>query len=247
MRRWVVRMAGVAALAGILCVSASFASQSGWYVGGSTGVGFNQTQRNMQVANGIPNSFDTYRRFSVSDSFLAGVQAGYQFATHWSWLSAISAGLVYQYSSPSLTKGVVRLFSLPAFANYHYAYRVLSQNLLFQLTFNLIQWHHVVPYVAALAGVAFNRLSGYRELPLSGILPRVSPAFGNHTECAFAYGASIGLAMRASQYVRVDLAYRFVNLGRVESARGQGLWNAERLRNRLYSNQVLLSINAFLH
>ena len=98
------------------------------------------------------------------------------------------------------------------------------------------------PYLGLGLGVASNSTTTYTESPLSGVTPRVSPAFAARTNNNFTYNVGAGLDYKISYRSILSLGYEFQNLGRIQSDYGASTWSTDLLNLGTYtSNAVLLN------
>jgi opacity protein-like surface antigen len=96
-------------------------------------------------------------------------------------------------------------------------------------------------FVGAGVGVSFHETSG-QQFFTSPQLPGFTPlaTWASHHTDTLAWSLTAGLAFKASPNVTVDLAYRFVDLGRYDTGINVNAFFDESFSARVYSHEVLL-------
>jgi opacity protein-like surface antigen len=83
-------------------------------------------------------------------------------------------------------------------------------------------WSGVTPYVGAGVGFASNTLSGLRDqsvVTLAGSLPGPAGGIaGDHTQWNLAWALMAGLSFDVTQNLKLDLGYRYLDIGKVSSS-----------------------------
>ncbi len=90
---------------------------------------------------------------------------------------------------------------------------IRSLTLMFNLYRDLGRWGPVVPYIGAGIGMAFNEMS---EVYFTGNPNLVNRIEGNE-ETSFAWSVMAGVAYQISPRAILDLGYRYIDLGDIES------------------------------
>ena len=184
----------------------------GWYLRGDVGVGANQlsdfrsTLAPVNAAGGGAPAIATAYT-SIGDSALFGAGVGYQF-NHWlradvsgeyRTSAAYRAGETYTQSCPGD-------FCLDAYTSNNQTTLFLANGY-----FDLGTWRGVTPYVGAGIGAAFHTFGGISDL---GIGQGYST---DRSQTNFAWAVMGGLAFNVTPNLKIDLGYRYVDMGRLTS------------------------------
>lgn len=217
-----------------------------WFVSVGGGVQYPQFNSNTVVNNGSgfspPFDLDIYSASTTNQGIL-GVMAGQRWDRDSQWLPSYSLGVIYQYFFEINTGGMVTQYSLPEFTNYKYHLNRSSNVVMAAAKLNLFEYAQSISlFVNGGIGEAFNKTSGYREMALTGVTPRVSPGFSDHTTNQFAYMVGAGVDYKIKPQWLISVGYNYVNLGNFSSAQGAQTWSSQSLNlGRYQSNGVFAS------
>jgi opacity protein-like surface antigen len=209
-------------------IAAPIAESSGWYLRGDIGVG--QLGGKTEIIQpGVPTTA------GISDDFggfaLGGIGAGYQFN---GWLRADITAEYRTKASVSLSDqfcfagagGVCNV--TPPYTNgfNQITGNISSMVFLANAYLDLGTWHGITPFVGVGVGVASHHMTGFRDIGGTVTTP-VAPAvpFGfatggylaNGSKTNFAWAAMAGLSYDVAQNYKVELGYRYLNMGHVET------------------------------
>lgn len=235
-----------------LSTGSSYAALGHFYLEGTTGVSLSKLDHaNPRISydNGIFN--DAYPLHgNQSNRMMMSGNIGYE--------------LTGSNGIPSLALGV-GLFGTPT--DYSYTGHLIetplgdTSNTLYNYRFNVnsirlmaeaqLSWTigNIVPFINGGIGSAWNRLSGYNEIPVASSGFVALPPFQSHTNTNFAYQVGVGLgygfnfAAPASAFKqeRVSLGYRYANLGTASfKTRGQ-VYPYPLNFGKIQSNEIYLS------
>jgi opacity protein-like surface antigen len=221
---------------------------SDWFV--SFGLGMQKPQSfnsNMRVnnASGFPAPYNT-DLYSTSTKAAPAVafEVGHRWERENRWLSAVALSLAYQNVLASNAGGTVMQYSAPAFINYNYNSYVSSNVVLLFGKVDLFRYHFLSSYFKVGIGGAFNRNSNYTESALPNVTPRTSPAYATHNSTQFAYDLGAGLDFQLNKQFILSAGYEYLNLGKISSGQGAGLWTGQSLNFGSYhTNEVFLSVS----
>jgi opacity protein-like surface antigen len=169
----------------------------------------------------ITANFERDTLNNIDRSFLMGAGVGYRFHPNWRGDAALTYRGGYQLDDRDKDGGIIP--PVPA----TYSADVSSTALLFNGYYDF-EAGGMRPYVGAGIGVAHNRLGPLRQDFNRGFNLNLAP--GKRTDTAFALMA--GVSMPQPGWV-LDLGYRYVDLGKIESGTG------------LYSNGASLGVPAY--
>jgi opacity protein-like surface antigen len=194
----------------------------GWYLRGD--IGFTNQQVgslfNNQVNNNIPGITVTNVDKAFDASPLFGIGVGYQFNQ---WLRADVTG---EYRAAANFHGL-DISTFPTqfgttTAPDNYSASKSEWLFLANLYADLGTWWCVTPFVGAGVGVSYNTISNFRDLTVgsSGGLPGiVGTGFAKDATTAnLAWALHAGLAYKVTPGFSVELAYRYLNLGKAQTA-----------------------------
>lgn len=221
-----------------------------WYIGVLGGVQWNDITQKITVNNGSnaqsPYNQDTFLT-GVHDQAFAGAAGGYRWELNNSWVPAVALGLRYhRVFARDVGKSILQ-YSMLEFGNYNYSWQIYSDVALATAKVNFFQYRVFSPYLSGGFGAAFNRARGYSEAALSGVTPRISPAFADNWTTQFAYNLGAGLDLQLGSRFIVSLGYEYQDLGSVSSGSGMGTWAGQSLNLGDYkSNAAMLSVSYLL-
>jgi len=224
----------------------------GFYVSGGAVASMLMANGTNMVSTGPGWPDDTYKSQRVTGQpglFLAG---GYTWKRDTKWLPAYSVGMKYMYTSPATVKGYIDQYSIPNFENYYYTYQIQQQNLLATVKADLYNWRNVMPYLTLGAGLSINAVSSYQEQALTGVTPRLSPAFSSRINTNFAYTVGAGFDFILQKNIWMNLEYDYAYYGTVRTGRGadntsfSGSNFADAsIKNRITANTIFLGFTYY--
>jgi opacity protein-like surface antigen len=189
-----------------------------WYLRGDVGVGmqsfsqFNYTETNASFV--WPASWTIVQQ-NVSDAALFGFGLGYEFN---SWLRFDVTG---EYRTQAAFKATGRYTEFCPGGGY--CFDVTSGNyssavFLANAYLDLGTWWCLTPYVGFGLGGAYNMTNGMQDL---GLQNSGSPGFGlggSQSNLNFAWDVQLGLTYNVTDNFKVDLSWRYLNLGSPQTA-----------------------------
>ena len=226
---------------------ADFAQNAKWFIAVGGGEQYAISSRNIFVNNGsnlpAPYNQDTYTT-NTDNSAVFSLAAGKRWVNDSKWISASSLSLNWQHYFNIQPGHNILQYSDPEFLNYTYNWNFDSNLLLANAKLDLLRYQRFAPYITGGIGAAFNYAHGYNETALSGVTPRLSPGFQNHTTTQFAYQLGTGVDLQLNPKLILSVGYNYQNLGGVFSGSGVGSWSGQKLHAGSYgSNEVLATIN----
>ena len=111
------------------------------------------------------------------------------------------------YVSTTTVSGTVEQYTLPDFTNYNFKYDIQLLNILATLKLDLYRWKNLMPYVIGGVGLTNYSTSEYTEQALSGVTPRVSPAYGSNSGNNFSYLLGVGLDYAILENLWINAEY----------------------------------------
>jgi opacity protein-like surface antigen len=190
----------------------------GWYLRGDIGFSNEDVGSlfNDKVNNGVPgirvNNVD--KGFDAAPLF--GIGVGYQFNNF------IRADVTGEYRGSANFHGLdISTAGGTTFPD-HYSASKSEWLFLANLYADLGTWWCVTPFVGAGVGVSYNTISNFRDLGVgsSGLIGgNASTGFANAATTAnLAWALHAGLAYKVTPGFSVELAYRYLNLGKAQTA-----------------------------
>jgi opacity protein-like surface antigen len=196
---------------------------SGWYLRGDIGVGaqnfksFDFTQTNVATGGAWPASWRIDQR-DIKDTMFFGIGVGYQ------WNNWLRFDITGEYRADVKFKAVGSYDSgapggSRAFDVYdgdHSALVVLANAYI-----DLGTWWCITPFIGAGVGSAYNRTAALSDTGINtnGL---GAGAFGfanaDHAQWGMAWAAHAGLAYQVSSNFKVELAYRYLDMGNAVTA-----------------------------
>ncbi len=130
----------------------------------------------------------------------------------------------------------------PNFGILNYSYRV-SSTALWQEQYWIFGSCRWKPYLFMGVGVTWNHLFDYFESASNGSTAPVITPFHSYTQAHVAYGFGMGIHYVLHNQSRVDVGYRYINLGGGSLGRSSIQTTDARLRvNNLYAHMITLSL-----
>jgi opacity protein-like surface antigen len=194
------------------------AEYGGWYLRGDGGVGINQVSH-------LRSTFDPtvvvpaplFESYSIGDSAFVGAGVGYQFN---SWLRADVTGEYRTASNYRATQSYTNrwnnLCGGAVGGRCHDLYNAQHRAAVFLANgyVDLGTWYGITPYVGGGVGFAVNFLENETDVgPETG-------GFGyarNRTQTNFAWAAMAGLGYNVTQNLKLEVGYRYLDMGRITS------------------------------
>lgn len=241
------RLISFALISSISSIAHAVAPSQNWFMsvgGGMTRLNFADK---VNVDNGTqmvpPNNIDY---FTVNNP-KAGIfqyNLGYQWHDESPYFPYTSFFLQYRhYFRTNITGNVVQ-FSLPTFNNYQYKMSYEADMLTLNGKFDLINYHHFLPYVSAGLGFIVNHLNDYSESVHPNVTPRIPPSYQGNTKLKGALTLGVGIDYLISQHYGLTLGYDHVFQGIAKSGPGEGLWNQTKLNfGNVKMDTVFINLN----
>jgi opacity protein-like surface antigen len=201
---------------------------TGWYLRGQVGAADNS----LSTIDGVVLS----RNFP--SNWTAGLGGGYQYNTWFRTDVTVDYQFLYDRN------GVQNVF-MPCFAGAGLtacsplvSNKAESLAILGNAYLDLGNWWGITPYVGVGAGVDVLRQRAQVGWIPAGIPYTWGPSYSGYY-LRFAYAGMVGLTYDLTSHIKIDLGYRWINLGKIE---GFDLYNNRFSRN-LYSNQVRIGLH----
>ncbi len=185
---------------------------SSWYLRGDIGVGNLQTMNVDYLANPLnnPSNF-TIQSVALQDQVFYLFGAGYEFNN---WLR-FDATAEYRSKDSFVFWGGYTTACPNPFAQCLDVYNgyISSWVFLANAYVDLFTWCGLTPFVGAGVGTAANTIAGFSDVGIptggSGIGPNV-------TDWNLAWAIHAGLSYTINEHLKLELAYRFLNMGSVQ-------------------------------
>jgi opacity protein-like surface antigen len=213
---------------------------SGWYIRADVGVGnavLDKTSSSFTVST--PTGF-ALRESHLDDSAFAGIGAGYKFNN---WFRADVTG---EYRTSQRFQAIES--ATGPINGFYDAYNGSIQSSVFLANgyFDLGNWYGFTPYVGAGAGVALHHVSSLTDVGAVDAAGGLGWA-PSHSTTDFAFAAMAGVSFDVTQNVKLDVGYRYLNMGTAKSAGincvgGCGGNGIESQKFRLASNDIRVGL-----
>lgn len=170
-----------------------FFDLSAWYVRADVGYAWGHID-GAEAASGFPSPATD----NVGNGFVGGIGGGIK--TRW-----LRTDVTIDYTAPLTYTGT-------AVASGDVSAKISGWSALFNGYIDLGKWYGVSPYIGAGAGVGYMTVSDYSST--------VAPPFsgGDHSQWNFNWAAMAGLGYAITPSLKLDVGYRYMNFGDVESA-----------------------------
>jgi len=170
-----------------------FFDLSGWYVRADAGYAWGHVS-SAEAASGYPSPTGD----SLGGGFIGGIGGGIK--TRW-----LRTDVTIDYTAPLKYTGT-------AVTSDDVTAKVSGWSALFNGYVDLGKWYGVSPYIGAGAGVGYMTVSDYSST--------VAPPFsgGDHSQWNLNWAAMAGLGYPISPNLKLDVGYRYLNFGDVETA-----------------------------
>jgi opacity protein-like surface antigen len=192
---------------------------SGWYLRGDVGVGrqnfdtFAFTQTNVATGGAFPASFRIDQK-DIKDTSFFGAGIGYQFN---SWFRIDVTG-EYRASSKIKALGSYTEFCPAGRCFDLYDGDHQASVFLANAYVDLGTWWCLTPFVGAGVGVARHTVTALTDTGFVGGGSAVGFADAERTTNSFAWAVHAGLAYNVTNNVKIELAYRYLNMGDADTA-----------------------------
>jgi len=223
-------------------------TRANWFVSVGGGAQYPHFNSSMVVTNDSdflpPYNQDVYSTNNNNEAIF-GVMAGRRWERDTKWLPSYSLGVLYQHFFSARVDGTVMQYSLPEFTNYNYKWNLSSNLVLASAKLNLFQYaHRISPFINGGIGASFNKASGYNEVFLPGVTPRVSPGFADSSTRQFTYALGAGVDYQVMQQLILSVGYNYQDLGHFSSGQGTQNWAGQSLNLGSYqTNDVFASVS----
>lgn len=180
----------------------------GWYIRGDVGVGITskpEIRSSFDAGAIVPNpKFDEQR---LSDVAFVGAGLGYQF-NHW-----FRADVTGEYRTSQAINATESYGVSPGVRGYDaYLGDVQSSVFLANGYIDIGTWYGITPFVGAGIGGAYNRIYGLTDYGQGGFNEGVGFA-RDKGKFELAYAAHAGLSYAVTPNLKLELAYRYLNMG----------------------------------
>ncbi len=192
----------------------------GWYLSGDVGVGALQMSSWRSTLAPVDETGNTFNAVAVpsfaaiGDQTFGGVGVGYQF-NHW-----LRADITGEYrTEASYRANIMSAWTLnnpTAFGTDSYTAGLSTALFMANLYVDLGTWRGITPFVGGGVGLAAHKLSGLNDIGGGastggiGIAPDATPT-------NFAWAVMAGLALNVTPNLKIELGYRYVDMGTVTS------------------------------
>ncbi len=193
---------------------------TGWYLRGDVGVGILDVDKFEGTAVGKADTFSIFEeeRKSVGDQVFVGVGAGYQFNN---WLRADVTAEYRTMTTFDLLEKATRSDGLPypngATNGFNrFSGKLASFVLLANVYADLGTFNGITPFIGAGVGVAHHRVTDFQDVGFSAF----DGGFGyaqNQDSNQLAWALHAGLAYQVSHNLKLELAYRYLNMGKANA------------------------------
>jgi opacity protein-like surface antigen len=203
---------------------------NGWYLRGDVGVGISANAPNLynspNPAAGAPNTYysvvptQSFNNSTISASTTFDLGVGYQFNN---WFRVDVTG---EYRGGSNFQSLYELYDFgntgtgPTQLADFYRGDISSWVGLVNGYVDLGTWNCITPYVGAGVGVARNTLSGMTdqgEVTIGGFTGPSGGYFSDGSKFNFAWAVMAGLDFDVTQNLKLELGYRYLDLGKYSS------------------------------
>lgn len=225
-------------------------AQTPWFVGIGPGVQQLNVINPIYVSNGSnfsrPYNNDKFSTATNTQAVIAA-EVGYTWKNTGEWFSAghqwfpsYTLSFYYNHLFQTDIGDQIQQYSIPAFTNYQYTWKVSADVLLVVAKLNLIEYEQFSPFIQVGLGGSLNNASQYSETAYQNVTARVNPAFADYTVGAFAYDLGAGIDWQFHPHFSLSLLYQFQNLGSIQSGQGASTWQGDNLRSDTYQTNLAL-------
>lgn len=197
----------------------------GWYLRGDVGVSYNDSDRWTQSPsnNGSTILSSGFVTNSLGGSAFVGAGVGYQFN---SWLrSDVTAEFRTSINATGTYQEQTQFADINGLNNFigqnNYKGNITSYVGLVNGYVDLGTWHGITPFVGAGVGFATHYASGFTDSGYASINGSVTPVAANLIQSAtktnLAWALHAGLAYSVTPNLKLELAYRYLNMGDAKS------------------------------
>jgi len=196
---------------------------SGWYLRGDVGLGINTGNTTMTIVPnpliGLPaDAFNSFYNPTISASGIFDIGVGYQFNN---WLRFDVTGEYHGGSQFQVLEQVGIPSTSTQFADW-YRGSLSSYILMANGYVDIGTWYGMTPFVGAGVGWAQNHLDGMTDTGFAYVGPGStgSPTGGflnNGVTNNLAWALMAGLDFDVTQNLKLELGYRFLDIGQVKS------------------------------
>ena len=193
----------------------------GWYLRGDVGVGVaSKPEIRSTFSDVVPRpKFDEER---LGDTAFVGAGIGYQF-NHWLRFDATAEYRTSQALNAIQSYNAGAFFTPPNNSRAYdlYTGNVQSSVFLANAYIDIGTWYGITPFVGGGIGGSFNRIYGLTDVGVGGPAGFGNGGFGfarDKNSLDLAYAAMAGLSYAVSPNLKLELAYRFLNMGDATSA-----------------------------
>ena len=190
----------------------------GWYLRGDVGVGATSVGAISTVLKGsLPDGY-RYDQKAVEDSFFAGGGVGYQFGSyfHGDITAEYRGGSKFRFQDSFDTTCFGGDGSYGCKGVNSYNANLSSVVVMANGYIDLGTWYGITPFVGGGVGSAFHHLSGFNDSGFGGATGGYGYARDKNTT-SLAWAAMAGLGYSVTPNLKLEIGYRYMNLGHVSS------------------------------
>jgi opacity protein-like surface antigen len=227
--------------------------QGSFYLSAGAGDLFTRVEGDNLVATGAGWPSDHYSSNDITDQPYFVLAGGYMLSRPNDWLPYYSLGLRMMYASTTTISGTVEQYSLPDFTNYNFKYDIQLLNILATLKLDLYRWKNLMPYVIGGVGLTNYSTSEYTEQALSGVTPRVSPAYGSNSGNNFSYLLGVGVDYAILDNLWINAEVNYMDFGSIATGKGQNYatltgtnYDDQSLKNKISATSLFLGLTYFV-
>jgi len=208
-------------------------NENSWFVGMGAGTAWTDLSNGYTtVSNGAPSPYDQ-DSFSIktpASQTQLQFSAGYRWQTKKAFIPYYSAFFQYRRYLGTYIKGIIDQYSLPEFENYDYQMRYRAELFALNGKIDLCEYNHILPYLAAGAGIIYNRLNNYRETALPNVTARISPGYSGNTNTNLALTLGLGVDIKLTKNIWATVGYEYLSQGTVSTGNGETTWSGTHLQ-----------------
>ena len=185
----------------------------GWYLRGDVGVGsldFKETTASDRSSPAVPYVYKTIDD-QVSDQVFVGAGIGYQFNP---WLRFDATG---EYRTKAEWRFAAEDKTFGGTGGYNVTTGKFSSIVgLANAYFDLGTWHGITPFIGAGVGLAHHMFDSVTDVGHGAYIGGFGSG-GSHDKTNLAWALHAGLGYDVSPNLKLEVAYRYLNMGDVES------------------------------
>jgi opacity protein-like surface antigen len=207
-----------------------------WYLRGDVGIGILQNTKLQYLQNPLNSSDFVIDSTTMSDTYFIGMGVGYEFNN---WLRFDVTG-EYRAKASFNAIGHYTDGAGGVFLDVYHGY-LKSMVFLANGYIDIGTWNCFTPFVGVGVGGAYNTIDGLTDVGI----PTAGSGFGRNTsQWNLAWALHAGVAYNVTKSFKVELAYRFLNLGSATDTIDcvGGCFPDSYKFNNLYSHDIKLGL-----